>query len=598
MSIKKKIQALVKKTLGIPTGGVWLSQSVNNNPTGVGSESVYNTFAYICIMKRSNYLSSIKSIVSPPELLELIDSPNEVIGTSWNELKVLVSESLDVYGNAYLYAPRMGTPVPSQLWFMPVQKVRSVEVSGLIEQYIINGGQIVGVDEMIHFRNVSPRASWQKGVARELESVEQQNDLDVSIQRFMANHYENHAIPPLVVENSGGTLQQAQYELFKQRFSEQIPDGVISMLLEGGLSVKPLDLGFEKMMSGVSGNLTFDLQQRIAMAFGVPMSLLTGEYKYQTAEATRAEFMQTVVEPRHTYIDQVLTNYFREFYPDASFSFEPYENPEMQTPLDYFSFSAKNEKAMQIENRAEYWHKKMLTHGKSEKKISKKVQMIFNQIADEINKSYASVVAEKNLSQEIEERMSLNVDFWRKKIEESIAPDFQELIYLTIRDSMDEIGESFVISDWDKQVFELTTEAARQASMGVETINDQVSRLVLESATGSGVGYGDLKDRVAKLLSNIEGGDRASAIARTTATRAMSGAQSRSWEKKGRTYYWLTERDDRVRDSHRKMDGQEVDVAGKFTLPDGSVSRHPAGDGLPASEAINCRCILYPGRKR
>jgi uncharacterized protein with gpF-like domain len=71
---------------------------------------------------------------------------------------------------------------------------------------------------------------------------------------------------------------------------------------------------------------------------------------------------------------------------------------------------------------------------------------------------------------------------------------------------------------------------------------------------------------------------------------------------------WVTRRDDRVRPSHREMDGLYVNVTGKFPElkadANGQISRTgktldgPAvGTGSPSS-IVNCRCVIRPVRKR
>lgn len=60
---------------------------------------------------------------------------------------------------------------------------------------------------------------------------------------------------------------------------------------------------------------------------------------------------------------------------------------------------------------------------------------------------------------------------------------------------------------------------------------------------------------------------------------------------------WVTMHDDRVRDTHRAADGQTVGLDEEFTVGGASL-RYP-GDRLgPASEVINCRCIIVGVRWR
>jgi uncharacterized protein with gpF-like domain len=94
---------------------------------------------------------------------------------------------------------------------------------------------------------------------------------------------------------------------------------------------------------------------------------------------------------------------------------------------------------------------------------------------------------------------------------------------------------------------------------------------------------------------------RAQTIARTEAMRAVNtgsraamqqaidnGEVEPSWI----TRKWLTARDERVRHSHRALDGQEVGWDEPFILPSGGTIRWPHDPLAPAAETIACRCSV------
>ena len=54
---------------------------------------------------------------------------------------------------------------------------------------------------------------------------------------------------------------------------------------------------------------------------------------------------------------------------------------------------------------------------------------------------------------------------------------------------------------------------------------------------------------------------------------------------------WRTMQDERVRSSHKKMEGQEVKFDELFTLPSGATCLFPTESG-DADEDINCRCYV------
>ncbi|PSJ60747.1 phage minor head protein [Pseudaminobacter soli (ex Li et al. 2025)] len=55
---------------------------------------------------------------------------------------------------------------------------------------------------------------------------------------------------------------------------------------------------------------------------------------------------------------------------------------------------------------------------------------------------------------------------------------------------------------------------------------------------------------------------------------------------------WHSAHDNRVRDSHREMHGQEVGLNGKFISPSGAMLAYPGDPSAPANEIINCRCWM------
>ena len=86
----------------------------------------------------------------------------------------------------------------------------------------------------------------------------------------------------------------------------------------------------------------------------------------------------------------------------------------------------------------------------------------------------------------------------------------------------------------------------------------------------------------------------APAIADYSANNVTAGVQEIVFKDKGIKYIWLTQRDGRVRASHRAIDGQEPDESGFFTLGDGERTKRPCAPGMSARNSMRCRCILYP----
>jgi hypothetical protein len=94
---------------------------------------------------------------------------------------------------------------------------------------------------------------------------------------------------------------------------------------------------------------------------------------------------------------------------------------------------------------------------------------------------------------------------------------------------------------------------------------------------------------------------RAETIARTEALRAAQQGANDNWnnavqsgsvsiEQVVRT--WLAAKDIRVRDSHRTLNGQKRKLGESFITSSGVSLRYPCDPDGPASETIQCRCVL------
>jgi len=93
---------------------------------------------------------------------------------------------------------------------------------------------------------------------------------------------------------------------------------------------------------------------------------------------------------------------------------------------------------------------------------------------------------------------------------------------------------------------------------------------------------------------------RAETIARTETLTALHEAAEQSLQQATQegidpndiTRIWRTAGDDRVRDSHAEMDGEERGMNEPFVSGDGNMIFYPGDPAAPPEETINCRCWL------
>jgi len=93
---------------------------------------------------------------------------------------------------------------------------------------------------------------------------------------------------------------------------------------------------------------------------------------------------------------------------------------------------------------------------------------------------------------------------------------------------------------------------------------------------------------------------RSETIARTESIRALNAGNHQLWNQmaasgkvdaKTVTRTWVTAGDDRVRDAHAELDGDEVGLNEPFDSEDGPIM-YPGDPNASAAMVINCRCTL------
>ena len=138
--------------------------------------------------------------------------------------------------------------------------------------------------------------------------------------------------------------------------------------------------------------------------------------------------------------------------------------------------------------------------------------------------------------------------------------------------------------------YALEARVGRLATFVTEETARQIADTILAGrAQGLGV-HG-----IAELISDaVFGGfemTRAERIARTETVGAVNEAEWRAARASGvaRSKEWLTQGDDRVRDTHADQDGVRIGMNDVF--PNGL--SHPHQAGADASEVVNCRCALF-----
>lgn len=143
-----------------------------------------------------------------------------------------------------------------------------------------------------------------------------------------------------------------------------------------------------------------------------------------------------------------------------------------------------------------------------------------------------------------------------------------------------------LIADSDAYLPKLKVDEERDRAWNRRLVSSQLAQGV---ALGEGIP--DIAARIARVTgSNVAAATRA---ARTSVTAAECAGRVESYRRAQGMgvrlgQEWLATLDERTRSSHRQLDGERVEVGGKFS----NGCRYPGDPAAPYAETCNCRCTL------
>lgn len=178
---------------------------------------------------------------------------------------------------------------------------------------------------------------------------------------------------------------------------------------------------------------------------------------------------------------------------------------------------------------------------------------------------------------------------WREQL-------LQEIMKLAVTEVGGDMAS--VSSYIDKLLTKVTADMNSNITTSIGSIRDEVQTTVAGMA---GATADDIEKTLTDKFETLPAG-RAQAIARTTARATSTEVATSTWSalndeetdpEEEVVKVWTTRRDGKVRETHKKQDGDWVVMGGTF--PNGT--RGP-GVGGSAGEVVNCRCVLRPVRRK
>jgi len=143
---------------------------------------------------------------------------------------------------------------------------------------------------------------------------------------------------------------------------------------------------------------------------------------------------------------------------------------------------------------------------------------------------------------------------------------------------------------WERQL-PLVISEARLGPAVAQKLRLALGELAEELERVSGEGGDAEAIRRAVLAFRDRWSGWAARVATTESTRIASGAvlSSEAARQPGALKEWVTSHDQKVRSSHRMIDGTRVAVGGLFSFPEGQLA-YPGDPNGPLEEILGCRC--------
>ena len=580
---------------------------------------------------------------------ELLRNPNPFFTRS--QVFSYIENWLSINGNAFIWTPTNGYRVPVQMWVLNPTRVRVIKgsdtfVDGYIYQSAQEGNIAIPEKEMIHLARIHPAARQEEivgmnmfGVGLVTAAMEYSN-INNEVSEYLARLFKNNTVPPLIAKYPE-RMDDDEWSRLKARWNEELPDYKLRALLESGLG---LELPPKGELTISYDSVSNDTRSQIAQVFGVPPGMLTGEYQNRaTAEVQWAIFRQNTIDPEASYIAEEFTRHFRRW--DEAILIESekfqYDDPLVKQQQEEFELKwgiktindARKERGF---DPIAYGDSPLIANGfvplgmigataSPPQSQPRNLQAIGEKIESDIGGEYVTadirdyfwrqfdLLTQDNtlalqslisnaigsLQDQVFQKLDLNI----MNIQDiNVSAEQIAEIDLAIQESSEiirlELASQLGIDPIDvplplsQQIDAITKESAEKVQESMLVAKKDLENEILKNA---GKSPEEIKNALKIKFEFLED-KRAATIARTTAANVTSGVQYSVYRENGFKMMWLSERDSKVRPSHRRLDGKFPNASGMFNVG-GELTNRPLGSGLSAENAINCRCQLFPVRE-
>lgn len=591
-------------------------------------------------------------------LNELFKNPNTVLKIDMHQILTITYNFLEYYGNAYLRiqgrTPEIITPLNNANLKIKENKDGSYKY----EYSVLGNKQIIPALEVLHIKTLflpkSDNKNWLiEGYPADLKSCKQSTELDYNSLSYINDRINSGNLPPLAISTES-TLTDKLFTQIKKRAIEALGDGTKFLALDNGTMLSPFEFKSTFDPKLVQNSISYEMVNRICMAFGVPTQIVTGQFNQGTTVAIDRlfhEFKATTIEERLQVVESAFTMYFKQFEPDIVFYHKPFEfeDPEQKLKRQQFElnngitsvnelrqeqgkqdiaggdvYNLPNQQIESTERMLKFNKVNIFRKGLDQEILKTYVWKLFDEQsmrnASKIKKAWQKYFKglNKRIISDLEAQYNKTIDTVDKftliqkvndevfdisdEIElatEQMTPLYADLSELMVQSSYElvETQIDFDIDNWILQINTATQESVGKIADSINSVHDDLRETIQDIIDNNKFETSDnllklITDATNDKFSKVYTRSRAEMIAETTSTVITSTSQRETWKTLGFKNTWLSRRDGKVRDTHRKVDGKQADQDGFFKV--GSDSMRSPGTGSVAKENVRCRCSLFP----
>lgn len=553
---------------------------------------------------------------------EVMDSPNR-FNPSWQAFINQFTASYLAYGNT-LYQT-----IDKELIYLDWSYVEPKINNGLITRYAYReNGSIyyISPEDAIHIKDLSI-GSFAKtslyGVASRYKAAEEYIKAEAKLIAYTDSEFDTGGVVPTLITTQTGEARPEKKTMESLKATlRNIYGGEHQSIFAEGAKIENFSKNNELIKGGFKEGISKALSQNIATQFGVPYIILNGDFNIgkDNARTVVNFFYGNTITPLANTFCEYMSEWIRSVdrRRDIKLTFTPpiYQDAEDVRESQRFEWEAEDRERMlsnptenversikkkSTENIDDWWQRKNSFLDEGIKELEKPLKIWFDELEDVILDRVDETL--KN-ADHLTETKILGALFDRiyKRLVELASPVLSKFV-ISVISNIDEIADEPTV--YSNEAEASVRESLELMKKPVETIDKEIDRLIKETILES---PDDLKARIKEKIkgkfSDVYTESRIDLIATQSATVAKNSATRKVYQKRGWKMQWVSQRDKRVRPSHKKLDGTIIEPDGVFQIEGVTVNDdgtedtvthnglYPGDPDLPPEESMRCRCDI------